>query len=74
MYARDACVTGGSLAMRLSVPLWQRPITDFFKTTHAKTAVDSIKSVSARLFRQKLITDFLPRMTAFVSVPVPYYG
>ena len=74
MSARDACVTGGSLAMRLSVPLWQRPITDFFKTTHAKTAVDSIKSVSARLFRQKLITDFLPRMTAFVSVPVPYYG
>jgi len=63
----------GSLAMSISLPLWQRPITDFFKTTHAKTAMETIKSESARHRVQRLITDFFSRTTAFVSVPVPHY-
>jgi hypothetical protein len=59
--------------MSISLPLWQRPITDFFKTTYSKTAVETIKSESARHVRkQHLITDFFSRTTAFVSVPAPH--
>jgi hypothetical protein len=69
------CTDGSRKTGRLtmSVPLWQRPITDFFKTTHAKSCVKSIKSVSERRVKeQHLITEFFSRTTAFVSVPVPY--
>jgi hypothetical protein len=64
----------GSLAMIISLPLWQRPITDFFKTTDGKNGAKKIKTESAQHSRQQhLITDFFSRTTAFVSVPEPYW-
>jgi hypothetical protein len=60
--------------MSISLPLWQRPITDFFKTTDGKNGAKKIKTESAQHSRQQhLITDFFSRTTAFVSVPEPYW-
>jgi hypothetical protein len=42
-YDSDSGSESDNFAVSISVPLWQHPITDFFKSTHA--GVEPIKSV-----------------------------